>query len=82
MHRLPKDFACGQKFNLELALVGQKGGFSTLKHNQVRDTTANLLKNICNDVRIEPSQLSLSEESLSKRTSNIQDNAQVDARMF
>ena len=50
------------------------------RHNQVRDTTANSLKIICNDINIEPSSLiSPSGKSLSERT-NIKSSARVDPR--
>ena len=78
LYRLPKNCACGQKISVKHALSCQKRRFIIIKHKQVRDTTANLFKIICNDVRIETSLLSLSEESLSKRTDNIQDNIRVD----
>ena len=32
----------------------KKGGFVTLRHNSLRDLTANILKEICKDVSIEP----------------------------
>ena len=69
---------CAQTLNVEHTLSCKKGGFISIRHNQVRDTTKNLLKMICNDVKIEPPQLPLSGESLSERTANIQDSARVD----
>ena len=49
------------------------------RHNQVRDTTANSLKIICNDINIKPSLISPSGKSLSERT-NIKGSARVDPR--
>ena len=69
---------CAQTLNVEHTLSCKKGGFISIRHNQVRDTTTNLLKMICNDVKIEPPPLPLSGESLSERTANIQDSARVD----
>ena len=31
-----------------------KGGFPSIRHNEIRDLTANLLTEVCNDVSIEP----------------------------
>ena len=45
---------CGKIFNLEHALSCKKGGFITLRHNEVRDFTANQLSEICHDVWLEP----------------------------
>ena len=52
--RLPENRVSGQKFNVEHALSCKKGGFITIRHNDVRDTTTNLLKIIYNKVKIEP----------------------------
>ena len=38
----------------EHALSCPKGGFPSIRHNEIRDLTANLLTEICNDVRVEP----------------------------
>ena len=78
LHRLPENCECGQKINFEHALSCKKGGFITIRHNQVRYITANLLKIISNDVKIEAPLLPLSGESLSERTANIQDSAWAD----
>ena len=78
LHQLPKNYVCEQKFNAEQALSCKKGRFIKIRHNQVRDTTAKLLKFICNDVKIEPPLLPLSGASLSERTACIQDTARVD----
>ena len=40
-------------------------------HNQVRDTTPNFLKIICNNVKIEPSVLPVSGKRLPEKTANI-----------
>ena len=42
---------CGQKINIEHALSCKKRGSIIIGHNQVRDTTANLLKIICSNVK-------------------------------
>ena len=78
LQKLPENCVCGQKFNVEHALSCKKGGFVTIRHNKVRDITANLLKIICNDVQVEPTLLPLSGESFVERTANLQDSARVD----
>ena len=71
---------CKEKFNTEHTLSCKKGGFITSRYNQVRGTTANLLKMICSNVKIEPPLLPLSGESLWDRTANIRGSARVDLR--
>ena len=69
---------------MDHALSCKKGGFISLRHNQIRDLTANLLKIICHDVLIEPTLQQVTGESLHERTANITDDARVDiaAREF
>ena len=77
-HLLPQNCVCGQKIKVEHALSCKKGVFITIRHNQVRETTANLIKMICKDLKIKPPLRPLSGKSLSERTANIQDTARVD----
>ena len=63
---------------LDHALSCKKGGFISLRHNQIRDLTANLLKTICHDVLIEPTLQQLTGESLHERTANITDDVRLD----
>ena len=51
---LPSKCACGQPFDATHAMNCKKGGFVSIRHNNVRDFEANLLKSVCNDVEIEP----------------------------
>ena len=52
--RTPTTCACGRNFSVDHALSCPKGGFPSIRHNEIRDITANLLSEVCNDVRIEP----------------------------
>ena len=51
---LPAKCDCGKTFTVEHALTCPKGGLPTVRHNEIRDLTANLLSEVCKDVRIEP----------------------------
>ena len=75
--RMPKHCDCGSKFSLEHSFSCPKGGFPSIRHNEIRDLTANLLSEVCNDC-IEPCLQSLSGEILNGATSNIQDGARLD----
>ena len=56
LHRLPENCVCGQKKNnVEYALLCTKEGLMTIRHYKLRDTTANLLKIISNELKSEPS---------------------------
>ena len=51
---LPAMCPCGQKYNVTHALNCKKGGFVTMRHNNLRDFEANMLSKIVNDVETEP----------------------------
>ena len=57
-----------------------KGGFPTLRHNEIQDLTANLLKVVCPNTCIEPGLQSLDGEAFQLRTTNTEEDARVDIR--
>ena len=74
----PTSCACGHSFTIEHALSCSKGGFPSLRHNEVCDLTANLLSEVCNNVVIEPHLQPLSGETLQYKTANRDDNTRLD----
>ena len=63
----------------------KKGGFVKLRHNEVRDITATLLSDVCKDVELEPSLLTLNgEQQMMRKTAKTNDEVRVDicARSF
>ena len=54
MKRLPVKCACQANFTVDHALPCHLGGFMIQRHNNVRDMTANLLREVCHDVSLEP----------------------------
>ena len=76
--RAPSTCGCGTKFSVEHALSCPKGGFPSIRHNEIRDLTADLLTQVCSDVCIEPELQPLSGEIFSNATSNTQDGARLD----
>ena len=65
---LPVSCLCGVGFNVQHAMSCKKGGFVTLRHNEVGDITATLLSEVCKDIELEPSLLTLNgeEQTMSK----------------
>ena len=53
-----------------------------MRHNEVRDTTATLLTEVCHGVTIEPYLQPLSGESLSHRSAITEDGARLDVAMY
>jgi len=78
LSRLPSKCVCGVSFNIDHALSCKKGGFVTLRHNEIRNTTAKLLKEVCHDVKIEPSLIPLTGETFTEKTANLKDDARLD----
>ena len=75
---LPTKCACGSSFTIDHALSCPTGGFTIIRHNEVRDLLANLLTEVCHDVSLEPHFQPLSGESFSLRTASTEDNARLD----
>ena len=75
---LPSKCDCGSNFTVEHALSCAKGGFPSIRHNEIRDLTANLLTEVCNEVCIEPNLQPTTPDQLSGATANSQDGARLD----
>ena len=54
LKNLPSQCPCGQKFDVTHALNCKRGGFVSIRHNDIRDFEAALQRKVCNDVEIEP----------------------------
>ena len=52
----------------------------SIRHNGIRDLTAEWLREVCSDVVVEPSLQPLTGETLHGRTSNREDDARLDIR--
>ena len=66
LKHLPTHCACGKPFSIEHALSCAKGGFVYQRHNELRDTIANLVGDVRKDVLIEPPLEPLTGEELPK----------------
>ena len=52
--KLPSNCACIEPFTVSHALHCTKGGYTHIRHNDIRDSFANLLNEVCDDVLVEP----------------------------
>ncbi len=75
---LPGVCVCGKDFTVAHAMSCPCGGYPTIRHNELRDVTAELLRNVCKDVTVEPLLQPLTTEVLHGRTCNRQDDARLD----
>ena len=58
----------------------KKGSFVTIKRNDLRDVTARILSEVCNDTEIEPKLVPLSGEDLTNRTGNRSNETRLGVR--
>ena len=75
---LPSQCVCGTEFTVEHAMICPRGGFPSIRHNKVRDITADLLSDVCHSVGTEPSLQNVSEEQLTHRSVNREDGTRLD----
>ena len=76
----PQTCNCGVQFKVDHAMICHMGGFPTIRHNEIRDITASLLTEVCNNVTTEPPLQPLSGENMTARSANTNDGARVDIR--
>ena len=74
----PTTCACGSDFTVEHVLSCPKGGFPSIRHNEIRDLTAHLMSEVCNNVCIEPNLQPITGESFSGASAITQDGARLD----
>jgi hypothetical protein len=78
LQRTPSHCKCGHILSVELALSCATGGYPSIRHNEVRDLTASMLKDVCHDVHIEPHLQPHSEEVMSHRSAITEIGARLD----
>ena len=79
---IPAQCGCGNENIIDHSLSCKKGGHVILRHKNIRDTTAKLLEEVCNDVQIEPRLISIAEHIeavYDTARGNKAENARLDA---
>ena len=71
----PAYCGCSKKNSVDHTLNCHLGGFVAMRHNNIRDFEAKLLKEVCRDVKVEPELLPIGAETLSRNTA---DKARLD----
>ena len=75
---MPPTCECGKSFTVEHALSCARGGFPSIRHNEIRDITASLITEVCHDVSVEPHLQPARRDQLNGATANCQDGARLD----
>jgi hypothetical protein len=61
---VPRNCACGKEYSINHCLTCKNGCFINIRHNAVRDTTHELMEEVCKDVQLEPNLLPVTGEDL------------------
>ena len=77
LSRLPNMCSCEAKYDLQHSFSCKKV-FVSLRHNHLRNITANLIDQVCYDVRIESPLQTLIGKTFDSRSSNVKDAARLD----
>jgi hypothetical protein len=56
---------CDQKFTVKNALSCSRGGFPSIRHNEIRDITAKFWMQVCYGVGVEPGLQHVTDEAFS-----------------
>ena len=75
LDHLPSKYKCGSTFLIDHALSCKKRGFVSLRHNQVRNLTANVFDYVCHNVCVEPQLLQLTGKDLNEKMVKRSDEA-------
>jgi len=54
---IPTHCACGETNSVDHSLICKLGGYISMRHNSVRDSEAQIMREVCRDVQIEPTLL-------------------------
>ena len=76
----PSPSGCGELFSLSHSLQCNKGEYTQMRHNKIRDTFASVMKEVCYDVAIEPKLQPLEGESFVHKTTTTEDEARLDMK--
>ena len=74
---MPSVCVCGDRFNVDHAMICKRGGFVIQRHNELRDLEAEMLRMVCNGVETEPVLQDITGEELN-RGANTAPDARLD----
>ena len=80
LSHLPTECICGASFTVDHAFTCPHGGYLTLRHNEIRDISAQLMSEVGPNVVIEPTLQPVTNEHFSHRSANMETGACLDVR--
>ena len=75
---VPSHCTFGATFSIEHELSCPSGGITILRHNDIRDFTANVLSDVCHNVSVEPCLQPLSGEKFTGASAITDDGVRLD----
>ena len=75
---IPDHCVCGESFSPDHAMICCHGRLTFVRHNEIRDITAEWLDRVCHDVVVEPPLQPLTGENVIPATANRKDDARAD----
>ena len=75
---IPSHCVCGTSFSVDHAMICRHGGLTFIRHNELRDLTAEWLQEVCHDVTVEPPLLPLNGELITPSSANCSNTARAD----
>ena len=80
LSHLPSDCICGASFTVDHAFTCSHGGYPILRHNEIRDITAQLMSEVCPNVATEPILQTVSNKQFVHHSANTKSAACLDVR--
>lgn len=81
LDNLPSICPCGERFTVDHAQICKLSGFIHMRHDDPTDFLASCMKEVHNDVEVEPKLQPLTGESFRHRTANTDPDARADLRV-
>ena len=64
----PTHCACGETNSVDHSLICKLGGYTSMRHNSVRDSEAQKMREVCRDVETEPTLLPINENDIKEKS--------------
>ena len=74
---IPTHCACGKTNSVDHSLICKLDGYTSMRHNSVRDSEAQIMREVCRDVETEHTLIPINENDYQRKV-NTADNARLD----
>ena len=78
--RVPEKCVCNAPFSADHAMICRRGGYPTLRHNEVRNLVASALDEVCTDASVEPRLQQLRGDEALPSSTKKEDEARLDVK--